>query len=367
LTAIGCAFGLLACSAAHAQVCADASVREVVDDFQRRQRNVGLAVALFVDGEPAFADTWGWADIDARRRAVLDTRFGIASVTKAYTGLALLQLAAEGQIDLDAEVQDYIPELPRYPDTPVTLRMLAAHVGGIRHWGSERNDALYATRYTNLEEILPLVLDDPYGAIPGREVSYSSYGYNLLGLAMQRATGESYQDLVHRYVIQPLGLKSVDFDAPGFGGDLRAARYSWYDLSDFHELNEPVRVPDRDYTHNMAGGNMVSSIVDLARLGDAVREPGFLAADAYRQLWTRANFPKLNPPMSFGWYVSDDGERLTISGSNAGLQAGLAVWRDSRVVVAAVANTWGIGSRSGELADADRGGFLANLAAACRG
>ena len=351
------------------QSCSDRgpAFREIIDEFQSRQRNVGLAAAVLVEGDLAFAEAFGWADREAGRRATPETRFGVASITKAFTGLTLLRLAEGGRIDLDAEIQRYVPEFPRHPEGTVTVRHVAAQLGGIRHWGPERDEALYARRFEDVEDILPLFVEDPFVQAPGVEYSYSSYAYNLLAIAMQRATGERFQDLVRASLLDPLALESVAFDAPGFGGDRRAARYSYYDLTDYHELSEPVRVPDREYTHNMAGGNMVADIVDLVRLGEAALRPGFLTDAEHRRLWTRPVVDGVESPMSFGWFVRPDGNRLAISGSNPGLQAGMAVWKHEGIVVAVVANSWGIGSRSAELVDDDHEGLLGRLAAVCAG
>lgn len=359
----------LAPAATAAQTCSDRApaFREILEEFQTRQRNVGLAAAVLVDGELAYAEAFGWADREADRRAAVETRFGVASITKAFTGLTLLKLAERGRVDLDAEIQRYVPEFPRHPDGAVTVRHLAAQLGGIRHWGPERDERLFARHLEDVEEILPLFVDDPFRQAPGVGYSYSSYAYNLLAIAMQRATGERFQDLVRSMVIEPLGLESVAFDEPGFGGDLRAARYSYYDLTDYGELDEPVRVPDRDYSHNMAGGNMVADVIDLARFGEAVLAPGFLTDAEYRRLWTRPVIEGVESRMSFGWFVREDGDRLAISGSNPGLQAGMAVWRSDRTVVVVVANSWGIGSRSAELAGDGPEGLLGRLAAVCRG
>lgn len=366
LLAIAAALAVFPTSAS-GQSCAnrEADFRRIVEEFQSRQRNTGLAAAVSVGGELVYAEGFGWADREERRPVTTDTRFGVASITKAFTGLTLFRLAGEGRIDLDAEIQSYVPEFPRHPDGPVTLRHLATHLGGLRHWGPERNDSLYSRHLDDVEEILPLFVSEPFRQAPGVGYSYSSYGYNLLAIAMQRATGVRFQDLVRATVIEPLGLRSVAFDAPGFGGDLRAARYSWYDLVDYHELDAPVRVPDRDYSHNMAGGNMVADIEDLVKLGEAVLQPGFLTEDELGRLWTRPLIDGVEARMSFGWFVRPAGNRLAISGANPGLQAGLAVWREENVVVAVVANAWGIGSRSAELADDDPEGLLGRLAAVC--
>jgi serine beta-lactamase-like protein LACTB len=355
---------------AEGQACADSAgaFRRIIAEFQSRQRNVGLAAAVLADGRLVFAEGFGWADPESRVAATADTRFGVASVTKAFTGVALLTLVQAGRIDLDAEIQRYVPEFPRHPQGPVTLRELAAHLGGIRHWGPERNAALYARHFDDVFDILPLFRDSAFALPPLTRYSYSSYGYNLLAMAMQRATGVPFQRYLEEAVLRPLGLRSVAFDRPGLDGPRRPARYSWYDLTDFHALDSaPVRVPDWDYSHNTAGGNLVATVGDLVRFGRALRRPGFLTDSTLALLWRRPVIGGSESPMSFGWFVRDDPARLGIGGSNAGLQAGVSVWRDQDLAVAVLANTWGVGSRSGELMDDAPGGLLGKLAAVCRG
>jgi CubicO group peptidase (beta-lactamase class C family) len=351
-----------------AQSCADstAAFRRIVSEFQSRQRNVGLAVGVMLNGQVMFLEASGWADRERNLAATTDARFGLASITKAFTGITLLKLHELGRIDLDAEIQRYVPEFPRHPSAPVTVRALMAHLGGIRHWGPERNDTLYARHFDDVLEILPLFRDSAFVAVPGSRYSYSSYGYNLLAMAMQRASGTPFPELVRKTVLEPLGLRSVAFDRPGLDGPARPARYSWYDLKDFHQLDSaPVRVPDWDYSHNMAGGNMVGTVGDLLRFGRAVRQPGFLSGSSLGLLWQRPLIGGVESGMSFGWFVRTVPPRLGISGSNAGLQSGLSVWRDQDLVVAAVANSWGVGSRSGELMGDDENGLLGRLARVC--
>ena len=88
--------------------------------------------------------------------------------------------------------------------------------------------------------------------------------------------------------LRPLDLTSVAFDRPGLGGARRPSRYSWYDLTDFHELTDaPQRVPDWDYSHNMAGGGLIANVDDLLTFGRTMREPGLLTASSLEQIWTR--------------------------------------------------------------------------------
>ncbi len=328
-----------------------------------------MVVGIRSEGRTVFREASGWADEAAGARTDPSMAFSIASITKAFTGAALLKLVAAGQIDLDAEIQQYVPQFPRHPSgRPVTVRMLAAQLGAVRHWGPERNDSLYARHFDDVDDILPLFADSAWvpNLLPLTEYSYSSYGYNVLAMAIQQASGMPFQQYLTQSVLRPLQLGSVQFDRPGLGGAQRPARYSWYDLTDYHELNgSPQRVPDRDYSHNMAGGGLVANIDDLLAFGAALRAPGFFDAASLDIIWTQPKISGVSSPMSVGWFPRSDPARISISGSNPGVQASLTVWKDQDLVIAAVANTWGRGSRSGEFVDDGTNGLIGRLAAIC--
>ena len=192
----------------------------------------------------------------------------------------------------------------------------------------------------------------PSQSEPGSKYSYSSYGYDLLGAAIQRASGKPYTAFVEESVIKPLALTATAFDDVRRVLPHRARRYSFYDPVTYEEHSEAMRVPEWDYSHNLAAGNMVSTAEDLTRFASAFEKPGFLSERAWRLLRTRTKTPKAESPMNFGWFVAAPDEtprQIHTSGSNAGLQVGLYLYPDSDLAVAVLSNTWGIGSRSGEM------------------
>ena len=365
------ALGTLTAGSARAQACADSAsaFRRIITEFQSRQQNVAIVVGVMRDGRIVFNEATGLADKEAGVPAVARMAFSIASVTKAFTGAALLTLVEAGAIDLDAEIQRYVPEFPRHPGgTPVTVRMLAAHLSGVRHWGAERDDALYARHFDDVLDILPLFRDSAWvtGIPPGTRYSYASYNYNAIAMAIQRASGTPYQQVLQARILTPLRLTSVQFDRPGLGGRDRPARYSWYDLKDFHELvDAPQRVPDWDYSHNMAGGGLTANTADLLAFARAFRQPGVLSAQSLALVWARPVIGGVESPMSYGWFTRSNPARLNIGGSNAGVQAGLSVWKELDLAIAVLANSWGRGSRSGELMSDAADGLIGRLAAVC--
>jgi len=359
---------MLAIEAGPTQACDTARIRQAIDQLQSRQENVGVQVAVRSGGRHVYSRGFGFADLEDSTRVTPHTIFGVASITKAVTGLALLKLWERGGFDLDAPIQRYVPTFPVKPGLPITPRLLAAHLAGLRHWGNERGPVLYARHFDDVKDVLPLFQDDTLIAAVGSGYHYSSPGYNVLGAAIETAAGMPYQRWVLESVIRPLGLAATNFDDVRAVLPLRARRYSFYDLTTFADIEQPERVPDWDYSHNMAGGNLNSTAEDMVRLGAAVLAQGFLSDSAYRLLTRPVNSASGPSPMAFGWFISgltSMPRRITSSGSNAGVQAGIAVFPDQGVVVAAVTNTWGKGSRSGDFASAAPDGLLGRIGAAC--
>lgn len=344
-----------------------ALLKDALADIQRRQRNIGLSALIMLGGETVVAENLGYADLEHRVPVTNETRFGVASITKAFTGLSLLKLHEAGRIDLDAPVQRYVPAFPVKPGGVITPRLLAAHLAGIRHWGQERNAALYARHFDDVNDVLALFKDDTLVAPPGTKASYSSYGYNLIAAAIQSASGVKYQDYVNREIISRLGLKNTGFDDVRRVLPHRARRYSYFDPWTFAvDSNAVYRVPEWDYSHNIGGGNMYSTAADLAHFGRAIERPGLLSKESLDLLDRRPRVGAVQATMSFGFYVSDSAaphRLLNIGGSNAGLQSGLFVYPDEDLVIVVLSNTWGIGSNSGEM----NGVLLSRLAAICMG
>src|SRR5207302_5719853 len=120
----------LAQSAGKPASCRDrqAAMRTALSDIQGRQRNIGLSAIVMLGGQTVLMEKLGYADLEHRVPVTSETRFGVASITKAFTGLSLLKLHEAGRIDLDAAIQRYVPAFPVKPGRTITPRLLAAHL-----------------------------------------------------------------------------------------------------------------------------------------------------------------------------------------------------------------------------------------------
>ena len=161
------------------------SARTLVESFMALTDVPGASVTVMVDGRIVWSEGFGYADLELGTpvRAGL-TKFRIGSVSKPLTAAALGVLVDQGKIDLDAPIQTYVPDFPEKRG-PVTLRLLAGHLAGIRHYrGAE---FLSSTNYETVAEGLAIFAADTLLFAPGSAYSYSSYGWNLISAAIENA------------------------------------------------------------------------------------------------------------------------------------------------------------------------------------
>ena len=177
----------------------------------------GLAYGIVADGRLAYVQTFGSRTQSPTDIVTPDTLFRIASMSKAFTALAILKLRDEGRLRLDAPVEDYVPELRdwRYPtsDSPrIRVRDLLSHVAGFvtdDPWG-DRQQVLTEAEFTG-------ILRDgvPFTRAPGTAFEYSNLGYALLGRIISNVSRRPYQDYIREEIMRPLGMALRHFPLAG--------------------------------------------------------------------------------------------------------------------------------------------------------
>jgi len=348
LFALGLPASAAECRAAVAQL------RQEVLQVHDKQKNIGAQAAIWLDGRIVWSEAFGMADLEAKRPVTRTTPFAIASIAKGVTGLAYLKAEGAWRIDPDAPITRYVPEFRVSGAKAVTPRLLVRHHAGVPHWQGGPADRMpfYSMHLDDVSELAPLWRDTELEGKPGEKYLYSSPGYNILALAVQRATGTEFKAYVEREVLKPLGLTHTRFDDVRSRSGATAKRYTWKHPLHYYGFPAPERVPEWDYSHNMAGGNMLSTAEDLVRLGAALQRPGYLTEAELAKIGARPTLPDgSTSPYAYGWSIAKaDSERmLSMTGANAGVQAGVFSYPERKLVVAMLSNAWGIGSESGEL------------------
>jgi CubicO group peptidase (beta-lactamase class C family) len=289
-----------------------------------------------VDGQIVYSEGFGYADLEQRVPAWPTTKFRIGSVSKPLTAVALVQMVEQGKIDLDAPVQKYVPSFPD-KGALITLRMLAGHLAGIRHYKDD--EFTISKHYDRVVDGLKIFADDPLVSPPGKEFHYSSYGFNLVSAAIESASGETFLPYMHAHVFGPLGMRNTVADQPS---EIIAERARFYDKpKDQPEQNAPYV----DNSYKWAGGGFLSTSEDLTQFGSALLQPGFLKPESLRLLFTSQKTTEgKETGYGMGWFVgkSKSGHRIfQHSGGSVGGSSQLILYPDAHVVVAMICNFGG--------------------------
>ena len=227
-----------------------AEIDKIYADWQSAAHVPGLVYGIVADGRLVYVKGLGVQDVATRAPVTPDTLFRIASMSKAFTALAILKLRDEGKLSLDAPAETYVPQMRgwRYPtsDSPkITVRNLLTHSAGFvedNPWG-DRQQVMPEAEFTAM-----LAAGVPFARAPGLGMEYSNFGYATLGRIVSNVSGVRYEDYIRRELMAPLGMASTGYDVLASPQRRRAIGYRWQD-------DGWVREPDmRDGAFGAMGG-----------------------------------------------------------------------------------------------------------------
>lgn len=320
------------------------AVESAINVAVHRHGIPGLSAAVAAGGAVRFSASYGIADVENAVPATPVTMYRLASVSKPITATAVMQLAAKGKLDLDAPIQRYVPSYPE-KQWPLTCRQLLCHQGGVRQWTEEE---FHNTRhFASLGDALEFFKDDPLVFEPGTRTLYSSLGYNLLGMAVESASGQGYLDYLRDNVFNPAGMETAGIDdvlaliphrAPGYrkspGGDL---------------FNSPLS----DTSNRVPGGGLIATAEDVARFALAMHSGTLLKAETREQMFARQRTRDGKPTgFGLGWAVDTKRGRREVYhiGGQPRVSTVLYLLPDSGVAVVFLSNLEGVGTSLLDLA-----------------
>lgn len=255
-----------------------AAIEAAIAAAMSRLEIPGLSAAVVVDHELRWSGGYGRADVENNVPATASTVYRLGSISKTVTATAVLQLAEKGRLDLDAPVQSYVPSFPA-KTWPVTCRQLLAHLGGIRHYADGEMES--TRHFASVADGLAMFKDDPLVSEPGTAFLYTTYGYNLLGAAVEGASGVSYLDYVRRHIFEPAGMERAQAD------DVYAiipGRARGYQKAPSGALSNS---PLADTSNKVPGGGLVAGAEDVARFAMALQGGVLLQKETLARMLTR--------------------------------------------------------------------------------
>lgn len=296
------------------------------------QRIPGLSVAVATGGRVRWSSAYGLADVENHVAARVDTVYRMASVSKPVTAVAVMQLGERGKLDLDAEIQTYVPAFPK-KEWPVTPRLLLGHLSGVR---SYKGDELQSVRhYARFADAMTVFRDDPLVCEPGAEHVYSTYGYNLLGVAVEAASGRRFGDYVRDNIFRPAGMSQC--------------RPADLDVLIPHRARGYFKTPDgtlhnsrpADLSNKTPGAGLCGTAEDLARFAVALQAGRLVKPETLALMTTRQATSDHKPvPYGLGWNLTrrQGVEEVWHAGNQQEVATLLYMRPEKRVAVALMCN-----------------------------
>jgi len=293
------------------------------------------AVAISRNGKTLFAQAYGLADREKKTPNTLQTQFRMGSMNKMFTATAILQLAQAGKLKLTDPLGKYLTDYPNQDvKTKVTIHQLLTHTGGTGDFFGPEFDK-HRLELKTLQDYVKL-----YGARgpkfePGSKWDYSNYGFLLLGLVVEKASGQDYYAYVKEHIFKPAGMTLSDSLPEEQAVPGRSIGYTKFDGSKDWKPNADT-LP---YRGTSAGGGY-TTVEDLQKFASALLNHKLLDAEHTELLTTgHADTPR-GEKYAYGFMDNrEDGVRWFGHGGGApGMNGDLRIYPDSGYVIAVLAN-----------------------------
>jgi len=261
------------------------ALRNLIEARMQKNKIVGMEILLVNEDEVIWSEGFGYSNKEKKIKATADTPFFVGSISKLFTGTAIMQLVEQGKIDLDAPLAAYIPGFSiksRFPDAPpITVRNLLTHHSGLPSdilKGMLLPDPPPADYKQRLYE-LPELLKNDYVYAPADSLfAYCNIGYSLLGIVVANVSGMDFDRYVKQNILMPLAMDHTTFIADELDS-LVATGY------------EKGKPQPRNYIRDYPAGSLVTSANDMARFIKMIfhEGQGVLKADTFNLMLTRQN------------------------------------------------------------------------------
>lgn len=294
------------------------------------------SVAVVQDGRLVLARGYGFADLENSVPAVAETVYRLGSITKQFTSMAVMQLAEQGKLKLDDELTKFLPDYPT-AGHKVTITQLLNHTSGIKSYTSLPNFFRTARMDHSHEQMLALFKDQPFDFEPGARWLYNNSGYYLLGMVIEKASGQSYSEYLTEHIFQPLGMHATRY---GHTRPLIPHRAQGY-RSVFGEIvnDDPISM-----TAPGAAGALVSTVLDLVKWHQALEAGDFISSASYEAMYRPTTLADGKVQQyGFGWGLGElsGHKKLSHGGGINGFSTVISRYPDDRLAVIVLSNTAG--------------------------
>lgn len=289
----------------------------------------GAVAGVWVPGQGSWVVASGVADFQNLKMMKAADKFRIADITKTFTATMVLQLVDEGKVKLDDKLAKYVPQAPNAQN--ITIEQLLNHTSGIKDEDPEGKLQAAVSNDPLMEwKPLDVVLAYTGGRVqgePGKAYEYSNAGYVLLGMVIEKATGQPVASVLKKKIADPLGLANTDFpSSPDITGDYA------------HGYNGDKDVTRMDMSWEFTAGAMISNLEDLHAWVKALATGELVSKQMHQAQLTWIDVPGGRGEIKSGLGIEEEFGYLGHNGSNPGYQSDMKYLPDKDATIVVLFN-----------------------------
>ncbi len=273
------------------------TVQELLDKIVAEKMVMGVVAGYAINGETIEQASTGFADKSAAQQFELDTKLRMGSIAKPMTALAIMQLVEQGLLNLDEPIQTYISEYPVHPKTQITTRHLLSHTSGISGYkdGRESNTTM---EYPSLSKALDLFKDRDLLFEPGTQYAYTTYGYTVLGVVIERVSGQSFEDYMQENIFDKAGMTHTGVEKFGVKVNNKSVLYTRN-----NGKGKAKEAKENNLSNRIPGGGFYTTLGDMLAFGNAVLNHVFVKEETLTLMRQHHSLEKENNSYGFGWFL----------------------------------------------------------------
>jgi len=270
----------------------------IIEELMNKYYDYGQfngSVLVAENGNVIFKKGYGYANMEWNVPNTTDTKFRLASITKQFTSMLIMQLVEEGKINLDGKLSDFLPYYRKDIGDHVTIHNLLTHTSGIPNLTNKPQGVLekMGSKHYEVKELIEELCSDDLEFEPGSKYSYCNSGYNILGAVIEEITGKPYEVVLRERIFKPLGMENSGIDNNKPVIEKRASGYN-KGVLDYENTSY------LDMSLVYAAGAMYSTVEDLFLWDQALYTDKLLSENNKEIMFT----PFLQN-YAYGWGVSE--------------------------------------------------------------
>jgi len=279
----------------------DPAIESYIDSVMNasfKPNQPGGVVLVARNGIPLFRKAYGLANLELSAPTKPENVFAIASMTKQFTAVCILQLVQKGKLSLRDDIRKYLPEYNTQRRV-ITVEHLLTHTNGIPNITSRLDFGRQEVVEPSQEELLGCVRNDSLLFEPGSDCSYNDFGFTLAALIVERASGMRYSEYLQKNIFEPLGMTSSTVGTREHSIPLFVSGYS----SAGDTLFRPAEY--FSWRWGLGMGDIVTCVDDMLKWDEALYSDQLVSQDLLEKAWTpyvMADGRKTN--YGYGWAVS---------------------------------------------------------------